>query len=153
MLMSDVITPPHFSAFLLLTPPHSSSLLLHTSPHSSSTLLLHTSPHSSSTLLHKNPDRSACISILAFRIYKCYIINVYPKYIIATWPRIQKSNTAKMHDFYYKILWNAQSLKTLDKLKEIAGYVRITIDKFEGIREDFVQTDDTWQEWKFNFKN
>ena len=67
MLMSDVITPPHFSAFLLLTPPHSSSTLLLTPPPHSSSLLLHTSPHSSSTLLlHKNPDRSASILLLTF---------------------------------------------------------------------------------------
>jgi hypothetical protein len=34
LMMTDVITPPHSSSFLL-TPPHSSSLLL-TPPHSSS---------------------------------------------------------------------------------------------------------------------
>jgi hypothetical protein len=41
----------------------------------------------------------------------------------------------------YPIAWN---------LGEIAGYVRITIDKLEGIRGDLVRTDDSWQEWEFS---
>jgi hypothetical protein len=31
----------------------------------------------------------------------------------------------------------------------VSGYVRMTIDKLEGIRNDLVRTDDDWQEWKF----
>ena len=42
-----------------------------------------------------------------------------------------------------------QSLETLGKLTEISGYVRISVDKLQGIRGDLVRTDDNWREWGF----
>ena len=35
----------------------------------------------------------------------------------------------------------------ISKLKEINGYVRMTLDKLPTIRADLVQADDYWQEW------
>ena len=35
------------------------------------------------------------------------------------------------------------------KIKEMNGYVRVTLDKLQGIRADFVRNDDNWQDWKF----
>ena len=35
------------------------------------------------------------------------------------------------------------------KLKEINGYVRLTLDKLQGIRADLVRKDNGWHEWKF----
>ena len=37
----------------------------------------------------------------------------------------------------------------MNKLKEINSYVRLTLDKFPGIRADLVRLDDNWQEWDF----
>ena len=37
----------------------------------------------------------------------------------------------------------------MGKLREMNGYVRMTLDKLIGTRADLVQTDDNWQEWKF----
>ena len=37
----------------------------------------------------------------------------------------------------------------MGKLKEINGYVKLTIDKLQGIKADLVRTDDDWHEWKF----
>lgn len=34
-------------------------------------------------------------------------------------------------------------------MKEISGYVRMSIDKLQGIRGDLVRTDDNWREWDF----
>ena len=50
-------------------------------------------------------------------------------------PHIPGSQPSKIHDFYEKLLSNVQALETLGKLREISGYVRMTIDKLEGIRE------------------
>ena len=61
-------------------------------------------------------------------------------------PHIPGSQPSKIHDFYEKLLSNVQALETLGKLREISGYVRMTIDKLEGIRGDLVRTDDDWQE-------
>jgi hypothetical protein len=51
--------------------------------------------------------------------------------------------------FYNKLLFNVQSLETLGKLKEVNGYVRMCLDKLEGIRGDLVRTDDDWRQWDF----
>ena len=47
------------------------------------------------------------------------------------------------------MLGSVQSLETIDKLKEINGYVRLTLNKLQGIRADLVRKDNGWQEWKF----
>ena len=41
------------------------------------------------------------------------------------------------------------ALETMGKLREMNGYVRMTLDKVIGIRADLVRTDYNWQEWKF----
>ena len=61
----------------------------------------------------------------------------------------QWSQPWKIHDFYEKLLFNVQALETLRKLTEINGYVRMSIDKLEGIRGDLLRTDDKWREWDF----
>ena len=37
----------------------------------------------------------------------------------------------------------------MTKMKEINDYVRVTLDKLQGIRADLVRIDDNWQDWKF----
>ena len=76
------------------------------------------------------------------------IVNVYVQNIMAL-PVITGSHPKKIHEFYEKLLFNVQSLETLRKLKEISGYVRMSIDKLQGIRGDLVRTDDNWREWDF----
>ncbi len=49
-------------------------------------------------------------------------------------PTIQGTHAGKIHDFYNKLLFNVQSLETLGKLKEVNGYVRMCLDKLEGIQ-------------------
>ena len=34
-------------------------------------------------------------------------------------------------------------------MTEISGYVRMSVDKLQGIRGDLVRTDDNWREWGF----
>ena len=34
-------------------------------------------------------------------------------------------------------------------MRDIKGYVRLTLDKLPGIRADLVRMDDNWQEWDF----
>ena len=42
-----------------------------------------------------------------------------------------------------------QALDTIGKIKEMNGYVRVTLDKPQGIVADLVRNDDNWQRWKF----
>lgn len=50
-------------------------------------------------------------------------------------------------------LWNIVSkcpvIRNSCEIDEVSGSFRMTLDKPEGIRSDFVWTDDNWQEWKF----
>ena len=76
------------------------------------------------------------------------IVNAFVQNIMAL-PMITGSHPKKIHEFCKKLLFNVQSLETLGKLKEISGYVRMSIDKLQGIRGDLVRTDDNWREWDF----
>lgn len=68
---------------------------------------------------------------------------------IMSLPSIYGANPNKVSQFYEKICSNVQALEMMGKLGEVNGYVRMTLNKLEGIRGDLVRTDDDWQEWRF----
>ena len=70
------------------------------------------------------------------------VVNAYVENIMSL-PTIGGTQPARIHDFYEKLLFNVQSLETMGKLREVNGYVRMTIDKLPGIRGDLVRTDDS----------
>ena len=61
---------------------------------------------------------------------------------------INNASPYKIHVFTEKFLSSVQALETMGKLKEINGYVRLTLDKLQGIRADLVRTENNWQDWK-----
>ena len=69
---------------------------------------------------------------------------------IMSLPHFNNSNPYKIHEFSKELLSSVQALETRGKLKEINGYVRLTLDKLQGIRADLVRTEDDWQDWKFS---
>ena len=64
-------------------------------------------------------------------------------------PQINNANAKKIHDFSGKLLCSMQALDTVGKIKEMNGYVRVTLDSLQGIQADLVRNDDNWQDWKF----
>ena len=76
------------------------------------------------------------------------VINAYVQNIIGL-PTIPGNQPHKIHAVYEALLTSVQSLEMLGKLTEVSGYVRLTLDKLEGIRSDLVRTGDYWQSWKF----
>ena len=76
------------------------------------------------------------------------VANAHMQCIIAL-PTIQGSQPPRIHEFYEKLSSNIQALDTTGKLREINGYVRVTLDKLPGIIADLVRLDDDWQEWTF----
>ena len=64
-------------------------------------------------------------------------------------PQINYANPQKIYDFSEKFLWSVQALDTMGKLKEMNEYVRVTLDKLQGIRADLMRNDDNCQDWKF----
>ena len=59
-------------------------------------------------------------------------------------PTITRSNPYKINKFYEKLVTNVQALHTMGKLKEIKGYVRLTLDKLPSIKFDLVRTEGNW---------
>ena len=68
---------------------------------------------------------------------------------IMSLPQINNANPFKIHEFSEKLQSSVQALDTMGKIKEMNGYVRVTLDKLQGIRADLVRNDDDWQDWKF----
>ena len=68
---------------------------------------------------------------------------------ITSLPVIQNSDPNRIHDFYEKLVVSVKALDTMNKLKEINGYVRLTVDILPVIRADLVRTDEDWQDWTF----
>ena len=67
---------------------------------------------------------------------------------ITSFPVVSNSNPNKTHEFYEKLIFSVQAVDTINKLRDIKGYVRLTLDKLPGIRTDLVRLDDEWQEWE-----
>ena len=57
---------------------------------------------------------------------------------------------AKIHDFYDSLLYNVESLQTLEKLNEIDAAVRFTLDKLNVIKHELATLDENWSEWNFS---
>ena len=72
------------------------------------------------------------------------VANAHIQSIMAL-PTINNTNPYKIHGFYKRLVTHINTLDTMDKLKEINGYVRFTLDKLCRIRADLVRTDDNWQ--------
>ena len=64
-------------------------------------------------------------------------------------PTVQGSQSARIYNFYEKLATNVQALDTMREIKEINGYVQVTLDKLPGIRDDLVRLDDNWHDWAF----
>ena len=62
---------------------------------------------------------------------------------------INSVNLYKIHEFPEKLLGSVQDLETVGKLIEINRYVRLTLDKLQGIKADLVRMNNGWQERKF----
>ena len=68
---------------------------------------------------------------------------------ITSLPVITNSNPNRIHEFYEKVVISIQAFKTMNKLKVINGYVKLTLDKLPGIRVDLARLNDNRQEWDF----
>ena len=76
------------------------------------------------------------------------VANVYIQCIMGL-PGITETNPTRINESYEKLITNVQTLESMGKDKDIRGYVRLTLDKLQGIRADLVRLDDNWQEWRF----
>ena len=62
-------------------------------------------------------------------------------------PVITGISRPKIHNFYDNLLGHVQALETLEKLEQVAGNVRMTLDKLVGIQADLIRTEKDWKKW------
>ena len=63
--------------------------------------------------------------------------------------KINNTNPQKINEFLGILLCSVQAVDTMGKIKEINEYVRVTLDKLQGVRADLKSNDGSWQDWKF----
>ena len=76
-------------------------------------------------------------------------MNAYVQNIMGL-PAISGASPVKTHQFYEALSFNVQARDTLGKLKEVKGYVRMSIDKLPRLRRDLIRTGENWQVWDFS---
>ena len=74
------------------------------------------------------------------------MINAHVTQILSL-PVIHGTPGTKIHEFYDQLLGHGQDLQTMGKLSAVAGNVRLTLDKLDGIRSDLTITYPDWKKW------
>ena len=77
------------------------------------------------------------------------VVNAYVKNILEL-PHIKDRDVARIHEFYDSLLYNVESLQTLEKLNQIDAAVRFTLDKLKIIKHELATLDEKWSEWNFS---
>ena len=67
---------------------------------------------------------------------------------ITSLPIITGTHPNRVHEFYEKLIVSTQAFDTMNKLRDINGYIKTTLDKLPGIHANLVRLDD-WQDWGF----
>ena len=68
---------------------------------------------------------------------------------IISLPTITGVSKQKIHGFYDTPLGHVQALEAVGKLGDVAGNVRMALDKLESIRADLTRTSLHWKKWTF----
>ena len=76
------------------------------------------------------------------------VVGAYVRNILEL-PTIRERNVTKIHEFYEKLLFNAEYLQTLKKLNELDAAARFTFDKLEVIKNELALIDENWRDWTF----
>jgi len=76
------------------------------------------------------------------------IVNAYVKNIMEL-PVINGVNPRKVKEFYKQLRHNVQSLDKLERLGDVKGNVRSTLDKLKGVKADLVRGNEGWRDWDF----
>ena len=64
-------------------------------------------------------------------------------------PVITVVNLRKVKEFYKQLRYNVQSLDTLERLGDVKGNVRSTLDKLKGVKADLVRGNEGWRDCVF----
>ena len=76
------------------------------------------------------------------------VVGAYVRNILEL-PTISERDVRKIHEFYDHLVFNVNSLETLERLRDIEGATRFTLDKLEVIKGELVQGNTEWEDWTF----
>ncbi len=76
------------------------------------------------------------------------VVGAYVRSILEL-PTIRERDVVKIHNFYETLLYNVESLQTLDSLGKLDAAVRFTVDKLDAIKSELAMTNEDWNKWTF----
>ena len=76
------------------------------------------------------------------------VVGAYVRSILEL-PTIRERDVVKIHNFYETLLYNVESLTTLDSLGKLDEAVRFTVDKLDAIKSELAMTNENWNKWTF----
>ena len=76
------------------------------------------------------------------------VVGTYVRNILEL-PTIKERDVRKIHEFYEILVFNVESLRTLESLNKLDAAVRFTFDKLGVIKNELAMIDEQWSEWSF----
>ena len=76
------------------------------------------------------------------------VVGAYVRNILEL-PTVKERDVKKIHAFYETLLFNVESLRTLQNLNKLDAAVRFTFDKLEVIKNELAMLNENWSEWTF----
>ena len=89
------------------------------------------------------------LKICSFRRYgnTSEVVGAYVRNILEL-PTVKERDVKKIHEFYETLLFNVESLQTLQSLNKLDAAVRFTFDKLEVIKNELAMVNENWSVWK-----
>ena len=76
------------------------------------------------------------------------VVGTYVRNILEL-PSVRERDVKRIHEFYEKLLFNVESLQTLQSTNKLDAAVRFTFDKLDVINNELAMIDENWSEWTF----
>ena len=76
------------------------------------------------------------------------VVGTYVQNILEL-PTVRERDVKKIHEFYEILLFNVESLQTMESLNKLDAAVRFTSDKLGVIENELAVIDEKWSEWSF----
>ena len=76
------------------------------------------------------------------------VVGTYVRNILEL-PTVRERDVKRIHEFYEKLLFNVESLQTLQSINKLDAAVRFTFDKLDVIKNELAMIDENWSEWTF----
>ena len=76
------------------------------------------------------------------------VVGTYVRSILEL-PTVRERDVKKIHEFYEILLFNVESLQTMQSINKLDAAVRSAFDKLDVIKNELAMIDENWSEWTF----